>query len=43
MTWLGNSLFNLKDQITTLTREVLADTDEDVDRKYYWHTFNLRH
>ena len=35
MTWFGNSFSNLKDQITTLTKEVLAEADEEQERKLF--------
>lgn len=34
MSWLGKSFGNLKDQISTLTREVLAEADEDSEGKF---------
>lgn len=34
MTWFGNSLLNLKDQITTLTKEILPEVDENVEREF---------
>lgn len=42
MTWFGNSFSNLKDQITTLTKEVLAEADEERESKFLPYSFTCR-